>query len=390
MLASNIVKKALTNIALLAFAGLACPALASDGPPPFPSDANDPSAWPELGWAEETENFLQVQFRDQLTKFQADWGSLPQNQLPYTGAIRRGDTGVSVGNLRQRLGLAPDGIFDDQLASKITDYRADHGLPAGTAVDDALIRSLNLGFSHYLQKLELNLARLRRLPPKLGDRFLLVDSATQILSMYENGELKFTMRVVVGQASDQTPSLVGQVDRVVLNPYWNVPPDLTQSRYAGRVLRGGKQYLDRAGFEALSDWTDEARVLAFNEVNWTDVEAGRKQLRLRQRPGAGNGMGDIKFMFPNQYGVYLHDTPSKALFDESSRAFSAGCVRVEQPWLLAEWLFGYRPRPAGNAAEQSVNLPSPVPIYITYLTAVPSGGGFDFREDIYDRDRGTD
>lgn len=372
------------------------PVLASDGASPPPSDAitasisatgkgND-TTWPDVKWVAETENFLQVRFRNAAENFTAEWGALPQDQVSQGGVLRQGSAGPRVQAVRRRLGLPEAGIFDETLASKISAYRSAHDLPDGRQIDNTLIRSFNLGFAHYSRLIDSNLHRMRRLPSRLGDRFVLVDSAVQQLSMFDGRQIAGSMKVVVGKASDQTPSLVGEIDRVVLNPYWNVPPDLTQSRYAARVLNGGKRYLDTRGFEALSDWSDTARVLRYDEVNWGSVASGERELRLRQRPGPGNGMGTIKFMFPNAYGVYLHDTPSKGLFGKPSRAFSAGCVRLEKPWQLAEWLFGYKPTTNSVQPEQSVNLPDTVPIYMVYLTAIPSANGFEFRSDIYGRD----
>nr|WP_281356499.1 L,D-transpeptidase family protein [Pontixanthobacter rizhaonensis] len=375
--------------------------LASDGASPSPSGAiaanisatgtgNDTAPqqveWPEVKWVAETENFLQVRFRNAAENFTAEWGNLPQERVSQGAVLREGSAGPRVVAVRRRLGLPEAGIFDANLGDRISTYRAAHDLPAGRHIDNTLIRSFNLGFAHYARLIDRNLQRLRRLPGRLGNRFVLVDSAVQQLSMFDGQQIAGSMKVVVGKASDQTPSLVGEIDRVVLNPYWNVPPDLTQSRYAARVLDGGKRYLDTRGFEALSDWSDTARVLGYDEVNWRFVASGERELRLRQRPGPGNGMGTIKFMFANEYGVYLHDTPSKALFDRSNRLFSAGCVRLEKPWQLAEWLFGFTPTTPSSDPEQSVNLPETVPIYMVYLTATPSADGFDFRSDVYGRD----
>ncbi|MGB7373212.1 L,D-transpeptidase family protein [Pontixanthobacter sp.] len=374
----------------------AFPAAASDAVSAYAPDASTPDmsaigaggdmVWPDVEWVAETENFLQVRFREAAKNFAAEWGNLPQERLSPGSILRPGAAGARVDAVRRRLGLRETGIFDETLAGKISAYRAAHDLPIGRHIDDPLIRSLNLGFAHYSRQIDLNLQRLRQLPGRLGSRFVLVDSAAQQLFMFDGEQIAGSMKVVVGKPSDQTPSLMGKIDRVVLNPYWNVPPDLTQTRYAPRILSGGERYLETRGFEALSDWSDTAQILRHDAVDWRSVASGQQELRLRQRPGPGNGMGTIKFMFPNQHGVYLHDTPSKGLFGKAIRAFSAGCVRLEKPWQLADWLFGHRPATHSSQPEQSVNLPDTVPIYIVYLTAMPSTDGFDFRSDIYGRD----
>jgi L,D-transpeptidase YcbB len=183
--------------------------------------------------------------------------------------------------------------------------------------------------------------------------------------------------------------LADSIRFVVLNPYWNVPPDLVRDRYAPRVLAQGKPYMTSRGFEALTDWGDTPRVVAYEEVDWKAVAAGKTELPFRQKPGPGNGMGKIKFMFPNRYGVYLHDTPSVELFQKPVRTFSAGCVRIQKPWALAAWLFdGKVPGPTPEV-EKIVQLPKPVPVYLTYLTAVPHATGFRFLDDIYNWDKGA-
>lgn len=349
--------------------------------------------WPDLGWVDETENAIQIQYRENAARFAGDWGGLPQGRIAAGPPMREGASGARVAELRNRLGLTQGSQFDSALADRISAYRAAHGLPRARTADAALTASLNRGHGHYQRIIDANIARAARLPAqlggKLGARYVLVDSAEQRLYMYQADKIIGTMRVVVGKPSDQTPQLQSRIDHVVLNPYWNVPPDLTQTRYAQRVLRGGESYLRTRGFEALSDWTDSARVLGYKEVDWKAVAAGETQLRLRQLPGPGNGMGKIKIMFDNSFGVYLHDTPSVALFKKSDRTLSAGCVRLEKPWLLAEWLFGYRPQLSGSAAEQVVPLAQSVPVYLVYFTAVPSGNGFDFRDDIYGLDGAT-
>jgi murein L,D-transpeptidase YcbB/YkuD len=173
----------------------------------------------------------------------------------------------------------------------------------------------------------------------------------------------------------------------VRNPYWNVPPDLIRDKIAPRVLAEGPAYLARERLELVSDWTPEAHVVAPEEVNWAEVAAGVEPLRVRQLPGRDNMMGNVKFMLPNRLGIYLHDTPNKAPFARSDRRLSSGCVRLEDAEALSRWLRGAKGEPPIEGAESRVDLPQPVPVYITYLTVVPApGGGIALQRDVYGRD----
>ena len=181
--------------------------------------------------------------------------------------------------------------------------------------------------------------------------------------------------------------MAGLIRFAVLNPYWNMPHDLARER-AKRVLREGPGFLARERLQILSDWSASASPIGPAQVNWRAVASGKQKLRMRQLPGGDNVMGSVKFMLPNHLGIYLHDTPNKASFAAADRRLSSGCVRVEDAARLARWLFeGKSPRPRGGAPEQRVDLPEPVPVYITYLTALPAaGGGIVFQPDLYGRD----
>jgi len=236
------------------------------------------------------------------------------------------------------------------------------------------------------QTLRANLERARALPASAEGRHILVDAAGARLFLYENGRVVDTMRVVVGKTTEPTPMLAGMIRFAMVNPYWNVPPDLARNRIAAGVLSEGVGYLRARRYQVLSDWSEDARVVDPATVDWQAVADGREELRVRQLPGGANAMGNVKFMFPNDFGVYLHDTPDKALFQEANRQFSSGCVRLEDAPRLARWLFGRTLR-TGSTPEQRVDLPDPVPVYITYLTAMPEAGGrIAFQADVYNRD----
>lgn len=237
-----------------------------------------------------------------------------------------------------------------------------------------------------LRLVRLNLDRARALPATLGKRYVLVDAAAARLWMYEDGRVAGTMKVVVGRPDQQTPMMAALIRYASVNPYWNVPPDLVASRVAPNVLQDGLPYLKAKGYQVLSDWSDDAKVVPAGQVDWNAAASNAVQLRVRQLPGPTNAMGRVKFMFPNKLGIYLHDTPQKTLLKEDSRMFSAGCVRLEDAPRLARWLFG-KPVPMGSGKpERRVDLPQPVPVYITYLTTGVEGGRLVLRDDVYNRD----
>lgn len=237
------------------------------------------------------------------------------------------------------------------------------------------------------QLIAINLERARLLPGADVGRYVLVNAAEQKLTMWDAGRPVDSMKVVVGKPVYPTPMMAGLIRYTVLRPYWNVPADLAAERVAPFVVKSGVGYLRQKGYRLLSDWSDEATLADPTKVDWAAVAAGKVQVRLRQDPGPSNAMGVVKFMFPNEQGIYLHDTPSTELFGEASRLFSGGCVRLEAASRLAQWLYGHALKPTSSAPEQQVPLDRPVPVYITYLTAVPDEKGqLATHADIYGRD----
>ena len=233
--------------------------------------------------------------------------------------------------------------------------------------------------------LMLNLERARALPP--GNlRYVVVNAAAQRLFMYENGQIVDSMRVVVGKPKHATPMMNAFIRAAALNPYWNVPPDLAAERIAPHVVKQGVRYLAANGYELLSDWTEQASVIDPSTVDWQAVADGRVEVRIRQLPGPNNALGKMKFVFPNREGIFLHDTPERQLLSEASRLYSGGCIRLEDAPRFARWLFGRELEKQGDEPEQMVGIPTLVPLYVTYLTAVPSGSSIAYYEDVYGRD----
>lgn len=197
-------------------------------------------------------------------------------------------------------------------------------------------------------------------------RFVLVDAGSARLFMIENGQVVDSMRVIVGKPDAATPELRSTIFYATLNPYWNVPANLARTIIAPNVLKHGTAYLRERGYEVISGFARDAAVLPPESVDWKAVAEGRATVHVRQRPGPANSMGSVKFGFPNNEGIFLHDTPKKELFAEENRYLSNGCVRLEDAPRFARWLLGRDPA-ASEAPEQFVPLPAAVPIHITYL-----------------------
>ncbi|MEQ7873226.1 L,D-transpeptidase family protein [Sphingomonas sp. ASV193] len=236
-------------------------------------------------------------------------------------------------------------------------------------------------------QLTLNLDRARALPPASG-RYIIVNAAQQRLFAYDDAKVAETMRVVVGKTKHQTPMLAAYVRYAALNPYWYVPADLAAEDVGQYVAKSGLKYLDTYGYEVVDSLEPDAHVLDPAKVDWKGVNSGKVQVLIRQKPGPKNFMGRMKFMFPNAFGVYLHDNPRRELFEKAERFYSGGCVRLEDASRLGQWLFGHPLDWQAAGTEQQVPLARPVPVYITYLTAVPdeTGTGIAYFDDAYGRD----
>ena len=332
-----------------------------------------------------------TQLRQGLMKYNQRWGALPNVQVPVgTVVLKTGSKDDRVPLLRKRLGL-PDGTaFDAALAKAVSDYQAAHGLKADGVAGNGTIRSLNLGAEHFQRVIILNMERALRLPTsEEKGRYILIDAGAARLWMDENGKPVDSMKVIVGTAETQTPMMAAQLKYVNLNPYWNVPPELVQSLVAKNVLAQGLTYLTDRDYEILSDWDDDkAQRVDPATIDWNSVAAGKTEIRVRRGPGPWNSMGQVKFMLPNDFGIYLHDIPeaSKAAFGTDDRWISNGCVRLEDAMRLQKWVFNGAPPAPSGIADERVDLPQPIPVYMTYLTAQPTADGIAFRTDHYNRD----
>jgi len=231
-----------------------------------------------------------------------------------------------------------------------------------------------------------SLDRARERPAQ--DKYVMVDAAAARLYMIQDGQVVDSMKVVVGKAGPhtQTPMMASTIYYATLNPYWHVDGELVRSLIAKNVLEQGLGYLKTHGYQVMPADASDNTLLDPSKVDWHAVADGTLQVRVRQLPGPGNSMGRMKFGFPNSYDIYLHDTPSKDLFAQDDRDLSHGCIRLQDAERLGRWLLGRDPQAASNAPEQNVALPTPVPIYVTYLTAQAQDGQLSFVDDIYGRD----
>lgn len=234
-----------------------------------------------------------------------------------------------------------------------------------------------------------NLDRARSIPAT--GRFVVVDVAGQRMTMFENGRPVDSMKIIVGTSEFPTPMIASYVHYITLNPYWDSPDHLVRRAIAPNVISQGYGYLKARGYEVMADWSVDAAVIPPDKVDWKAVAAGKKQIRIRQKPGPENFMATMKIPFQNTDNIYLHDTPAKHLFAKARRDVSNGCVRLEDAPRFARWLLGgHDPVAASKEPEQHVKLAAGVPIYLTYLTAQPQNGAITYLTDFYGWDKAAE
>ncbi|HET9455075.1 MAG TPA: L,D-transpeptidase family protein [Gemmatimonadaceae bacterium] len=263
--------------------------------------------------------------------------------------------------------LTAEGYQADSMdiVTAIRGYQDRHGLEPTGKLNAITLRAMNVPASERVEQIRINLERYRWLPRSLGDQYIYVNVPSFRLQAYRGGQKQLDMRVVVGAEYDgrATPVFADSMEFVVFRPYWNVTPTIQANEFAhyGGNLPAGYEF-------------------------WNDGGAQR----IRQRPGEKNSLGLVKFMFPNSFNIYLHDTPAKSLFQRADRAASHGCIRVQDPVRLAEWVLGWDGGRVQSAMKGSdnrhVKLPGKIPVYIVYFTAYMRDGQLYFSDDVYDRD----
>ena len=346
--------------------------------PPDPAYAALRSAWQDL----------------QLVAAVGGWP-----QLTFKPPLRPGAVGAEVVALRQRLLASGDlpaaegagEIFDTSLEAAVWRFQSRHGLVADRIVGPQTLAALNVSAAVRARQLAVNLERWRWLPRSLGERHLRVNLPAFHLELFEAGEPVLNMRVIVGRQVRQTPAFVGRMTYLVLNPYWEVPPNLAVLDLLPKIQADGA-HLAKNGIKVFT--RPGGTRLNPADINWQQLGAGNFPYHLRQDPGPKNALGRIKFMFPNRYTIYLHDTPTPKLFEREQRSFSSGCIRIEKPFDLAQYLLRGTPLVSLDALEeilqsaknQTVLLPAPLPVYLLYFTAwVEADGTLNFRPDLYQR-----
>ncbi len=282
----------------------------------------------------------------------------------------------------------------ESLAAAIKKFQSRHGLTPSGKVDGLTLSALNVPLESRIRQIEINLERWRWLPKTLGDRYIMVNVPAFELQAVEEGKTALRMPVVVGQEYKPTPLFSQKMKYLVLNPSWNIPESITKEEILPALMTD-PAYLSRNGIEVVSMETKE--VVDVAEIDWESLDPEEDfPYRLRQQPGEDNSLGKIKFIFPNEFDVYLHDTPAQQLFHRRKRDFSHGCVRVSKPYELAAWVLEgkseWNPDSLREAAttneEKTIKLPKPMPVYILYWTCwVEENGTVSFREDLYDQDK---
>jgi L,D-transpeptidase YcbB len=314
--------------------------------------------------------------REKLQQLRREQRPFVQSPIPAGPILRVGMRDPRVALMRARFGIDPNSersdslTYDTKVAAAVADFQRANGLPPSGILTARTVTALSGGESARLEaEVVANMERWRWLPRDLGANYVQVNIPDYSLQVVHGGSLVHEARVVVGKPDSPTPIFSHNMEFIIVNPYWNVPYSIIKKEMLPK-LANDPDYFARHGYEV--------------------VQRGGT-LVVRQPPGEDNALGRIKFMFPNNYSVYLHDTPSRSLFADDKRAFSHGCVRVDQPFKLAEIVLGRdngwsedKVRRLIGRGERSINLPHPLPVHIVYFTAfVDRFGKLQLRDDIY-------
>jgi L,D-transpeptidase YcbB len=324
--------------------------------------------------------------------------------VPSGPSLRIGDTHDRIDIIRKRLIVTKDidpparnvkpAEFDESLMKGVQRFQNRHGIEPDGVLGNSTLAAMNVPVGDRIRQIELNLERWRWIPRDLGFRYLLVNIADYSLAVVENQATVLDMRVVVGKAYRRTPVFSEKMKYLVLNPFWNIPIKIAVEDKLP-VIRKNPLYLTQQHIKVFENWGEDAPEINPAIINWNKVNANYFPYRLRQDPGPLNALGRIKFMFPNKFSVYLHDTPQRSLFKRASRDFSSGCIRIEKPVELAKYLLQNDPQwpnqkiieTIDSGVTTVVRIKDPIPVHLLYWTAwVTEAGTVHFGNDIYDRD----
>ncbi|MGQ0792503.1 MAG: L,D-transpeptidase family protein [Deltaproteobacteria bacterium] len=326
-------------------------------------------------------------------------------KTPKGDKLSKGQRDIKVFFLRARLLASADliapgsggdsDLFDDALEAALMNFQKRHGLRVDGILGDGTVDALNVPVEKRIEQIAINMERWRWLPPTLGERYVLVNIANYELYAVENREIVLSMRVVVGKPYWDTPVFGSKMTHIVLNPTWGIPDKIFADEILPKIQKN-PNFIARDNIKIFEDKSGISTEIDPSTVDWASVSKGGFKYRLRQEPGPRNPLGQIKFIFPNRFDVYLHDTTSKHLFERRERNFSHGCIRLEKPFDLAEYILGGDSgwtakkikSAVGSEQPRSIRLANPIPIYLLYFTAwVDANGNVEFREDIYGRDK---
>lgn len=340
--------------------------------------------------------------RRALTTYRGFAAEGPWPQVPAGQLLKPGMRDPTVAILRQRLQRSRDltidsddpELFDPALEQAVRRFQARHGVEPDGIVGPNTRRELNVPLATRIRQIEVNMARWRWMPDDLGQRYILVNLAGFEVSLVEAGSVRLHQRAVVGRPYRRTPVFSDRVTYLEFNPTWTVPPTIAKKDVLPKAAED-PGYFESENMTVYRGWSAEAPKVDPTAVDWSTVDPARIPYRFVQAPGPENVLGRVKFMFPNRYHVYLHDTPQRGLFAKAQRDFSSGCIRVEKAREMAAILLEDVPGwdraridsviAAGKTTR--VRLPDHVPIHLSYATAwVGEGGTIHFGQDIYGRD----
>jgi murein L,D-transpeptidase YcbB/YkuD len=325
-------------------------------------------------------------------------------EVPVGSKIRKGDTGERIVALRSRLIISGDladskngneEYFDEALEDGIKNFQARNGLKIDGVVGSNTLSVLNISVEDRIEQIKLNMERWRWLPQDLGKRYILVNTANFELDIIENGQTVTSTRAIVGKKKRPTPALSRKITYMELNPYWNIPHKIATNDILP-CIKKDPNYLTDKSIRIFENWEDGAKEINPESIDWDTVTKGNFSYKLRQDPANSNALGRIKFIFPNEFSIYLHDTPARELFNKTKRTFSSGCIRIEKPMELAaylltdnsKWTYEKLTAAVNSKKTKAILLSDPINIHILYWTAwVDKGGSVNFRDDMYGRDR---
>ncbi len=337
--------------------------------------------------------------RNHLVRYDSLQRTSPWTDLAFPqGVLHWGDTGKAVSDLERSLWLHGDmssdrstKIMDSVLLAAIKKFQTRHGLIPDGVPDKEFYAALNVPVPVRIEQLLVNMERCRWIPSVSPSRCVVVNIPAFAAYGYKDGIIDWTMPVVVGKTMHETAIFSGKMSQVVFHPYWVIPSGILYKEIIPEVLKD-PAYLRKNKMEVVNA---KGQRLASHDIAWKKYLKGGFPYTIRQIPGPWNALGTVKFLFPNNFSIYLHDTPSRYLFKKEQRAFSHGCIRVSDPRRLADFIL----EPEGYAAaqidgffsskkEKWISLKNPVPVFVTYFTSwVDEEGQLHFRNDIYGHDK---